>query len=195
MKKTRWTLWVKLTKDTPATHIGQRSRSYTGHEITQHVVLWWYTNVPNLVCLYMSRNKFKTIMQIHGENNYNIDVEVKDQGHTEAMNHVIHRRPIWFTFYRKSCQNSNKFVLEVSGQCRIGITNICNTYTHLPNMVNVKAKKIMGRTRRHIKITINLTFRSKVNVVSGSWTYAKFEHFGSYELLIDSTFECLTARL
>ena len=33
-------------------------------------------------------------MQIHGENNYNIDVEVKDQGHTEAMNHVIHRRPI-----------------------------------------------------------------------------------------------------
>ena len=87
LTKTRWKLWLKLTKDTPATHIGQRSRSYTGHECTQHVVLWWYTNVPNLVCLYMSRNKDDLANSWW---KYNIDIEVKGQGHTEAMNYVIH---------------------------------------------------------------------------------------------------------
>ena len=33
-------------------------------------------------------------------------------------------------------------------------------------------KKVIGRTRKHVKNPINLTLRSKFKVVSGSWMYA-----------------------
>ena len=47
-------------------------------------------------------------------------------------------------------------------------------YIHVPNMVSQcqSKKKVMGRTQKHVKNSINLTLRSKFKVVSGSWMYA-----------------------
>ena len=47
-------------------------------------------------------------------------------------------------------------------------------YIHVPKMVTQcqTKKKVMGRTRKHVKNPVNLTNRSKFKVVSVSWMYA-----------------------
>ena len=99
------------------------------------------------------------------------------------------------------CHKPYQFDLDVKGQHRIGIINIreisspgdrhmCQRkmlnqeneytrqiiswwYTHGPNMVSqCQTKKSIGRTQKHDENPINLTLKSKVKLVSGSWMYA-----------------------
>ena len=85
---------------------------------------------------------------------------------------------------QKSCDPNTKpyqkpynFDLEVKSQRCIGTMNVCDTLSHSVrpmcqyNMLMSKQTKVTGRTGRHVKNPINLTLRSKVNVVSGSWMY------------------------
>ena len=69
---------------------------------------------------------------------YNIDLEVKGQ------------HPIW--------------IMNVRDTHRLMVIHPCAKYGK--PMSN--QKKVMGRTRKHVKKPINLTLRSKFKVVSGS---------------------------
>ena len=89
---------------------------------------------------------------------------------------------IWYDYVKgqkscgpntKPCQNPYKIDLEVKGQCCIGIINISNTSDPCAkyDMPMSKQTEVTSRTWRLVKNPINLTLRSKVNVVSGSWMY------------------------
>ena len=51
---------------------------------------------------------------------------------------------------------------------RLMVIHPCAKYGRLMS----NQKKVMGRTRKHVKNPINLTLRSNFKVVSGSWMYA-----------------------
>ena len=53
-----------------------------------------------------------------------------------------------------------KFDIEVKDHVHTGVMNIY--------------KKVMARTKSHVKNPINLTLRSKVNIMSGSWMYVTY---------------------
>ena len=63
---------------------------------------------------------------------------------------------------------------EVKGQCRIKFMNVHDTFSHLIDacakygkpMSNIKI--VTGQTQKLVKNPVNLTLRSKVNIVSGS---------------------------
>ena len=61
------------------------------------------------------------------------------------------------------------FDIEVKCQGHTEVINIRDTSSHMPNMVFLcQRKKIVARTQSHVINSINLTFRSKVNIVLGS---------------------------
>ena len=65
----------------------------------------------------------------------------------------------------KTCQKAYKFDLKVKGQHRMGIMNVHDTlsYSETPMCqiwyANVNPKKIMGRTRKHVKKTCKSDFK------------------------------------
>ena len=61
-----------------------------------------------------------------------------------------------------------KFDLEVKGQHPISSHGSCAKYGK-PMSIQTK---VMSWTRKHVKNPINLTLRSKLKVISGSWMYA-----------------------
>ena len=61
-----------------------------------------------------------------------------------------------------------KFDLEVKGQRHIGITNVRQTLVIDPYAKYDMSIPSTDRARRHDKTSINLTLRSKVNLVSRS---------------------------
>ena len=77
----------------------------------------------------------------------------------------------------KPCHKAYKFDLKVKGQCRIMIMNVLDTSSHGDRHMcqiwyaNVKANRSYSSDMKTWKKPINLTLRSKVNIVSGTWMY------------------------
>ena len=126
---------------------------------------------------------------------YNFDIEVKGQGHTEFMtvcDTSYHGdTPTCITKYdyakgqkrwglnTKSCHKPYKFDLEVKGQGHIRIMNVLDTsslgYRPMCQIwyANVKANRSYKLDMKTWQKPIKLTWRSKVNIESGSGMYTK----------------------
>ena len=125
---------------------------------------------------------------------YKFDLEVKVQGCIRIMNVLdtschgdIPICQIWYANV-KANRSYRSFIktwqkpLDLTLRSKVNIDSGSWMYaTHCLMVIHPCAKygkpmsiqkKVMGRTRKHVKNPINLTLRSTFKVVSGSWMYA-----------------------
>ena len=126
----------------------------------QKHISWWYTHVPNIVCLHVCQRAKTTMPSTYSMWKCYFDVEAKGKGHTRSW--MWHRFPWWFFCAIDMIRNISGIFWKDGGVpvgAKYGLTIS-------------KSKKSVARTQSHVKNPINLTLRSNVNVVSGSWMYA-----------------------
>ena len=151
-----------------------------------HIVPWWYTHMHNKVWLCQRTRKVRPEQSLKP---YKFDIEVEGQGHIRIMNVLdtssLGDRPIcqiWYAnvkanrSYRLDMKTWQK-PIKLTWRSKVNIQSGSWMYTtHRLMVIHPCAKygrpmsnqkKVMGRTRKHVKNPINLTLRSKFKVVSG----------------------------
>ena len=72
-----------------------------------------------------------------------------------------------------------KFAIEVNGQGQTEVMNVCDTmviHSHVKHsMIMSKDKNVVTLTKSHVINPINLTLRSKLNVISGPRMYSMMQ--------------------
>ena len=71
-KKKLWAGHENMSKTLYFSSWGQSSRLYLDHECTRHIVLWWYTHVPNMVGQCQTKKKIMSRIQNHVKNPINL---------------------------------------------------------------------------------------------------------------------------